>query len=410
MCNTTRLMILFTVNLYLATMATHASSGEVLRIPWDDAALANASHKMRTGDKIQFLEPDGRVTMTWTATKEFIAANQHEKAGDFGSAVPLIRELAKSGDYRAQARLAYYYDHALGVEPNPDQVFEWISRSAKQNYVIAIYGVGLTYLDGKGVQRDIKRSIELLTIAAKRGYTTAEYKLGQLARRGYTGSRKDGVTWLTIAAKKNHPDALAELGMMYRDGETVEKDEKHAYALFLRAHETGSTDGALLLGNLYFKGRGVEQDYAEAKRWYESAASRGNPTALTNLGRLYKDGLGVKKSAGDWRRLTESAARMGDVGAASILGYAFEKGDLVPIDHRTAAGWYLIGAQQNDAYCQHRLAQLLQHGAEGLERNPDEALNWEKRAAANGLPAAQRALADSQRTEIDKATSADRDK
>ena len=93
---------------------------------------------------------------------------------------------------------------------------KWYRKAMKQGFVAAQYNLGLCYINGDGVAKNINKGIELLTGAAKQGQGDAALALGNIYRFGigvelnFEMAKK----WYKEAVKLNAEgaeDALAEI-------------------------------------------------------------------------------------------------------------------------------------------------------------------------------------------------------
>lgn len=82
--------------------------------------------------------------------------------------------------------------------------FIWIQRAARQDLAIAQDRLGLMYLYGDGVPRDIPRALGWIRKAAERGAPAAQLQLGSLYSGGNCVARNYVMAyyWLAIAAKR----------------------------------------------------------------------------------------------------------------------------------------------------------------------------------------------------------------
>jgi uncharacterized protein len=130
---------------------------------------------------------------------------------------------------------------------------------------------------------------------AEKGYSHAQFSLGQLYRRGLGVPQdyKTAVKWFDLAAKQGNVTALAALGFMYGQGEGVPRNDKLAVKLTRLAAEGGNGSAQTNLGLMYGQGKGVPKDYETAVKWYRLAAEQGNAYAQFNLGYLTAYGEGV---------------------------------------------------------------------------------------------------------------------
>jgi uncharacterized protein len=80
------------------------------------------------------------------------------------------------------------------------------------------------------------------------------------------------LNWLKKAAEDDQAQAQWILGMNYRDGRFVERDEKMAFDLFLRAAKQSDVDSQVSVAQMYEDGDVVPRDYVKAVYWYKKAA------------------------------------------------------------------------------------------------------------------------------------------
>jgi hypothetical protein len=168
--------------------------------------------------------------------------------------------------------------------------------------------------------------------------------------------------WFIPSAKLGDPVAMFNLGALLIEGEKpADAHAQQASArAFMRAAATGYPRAQMKVGNAYYFGKGVDKNRTEARIWYERAANQNLSVAAYNLARMYANGLG---------------------------------GDL---DAQTAAKWYRRSIadpidRQLAAY--NNLAILLYHGAEGVERDEAEAVDFWTQAARAGVAQAAENLA-----------------
>jgi TPR repeat protein len=138
-------------------------------------------------------------------------------------------------------------------------------------------GLGILYVRGWGVKRDLDKALNLFHIAAKQGHRAAENNLGELYMAGL-GVPKDfhqAFQWCWRAAQKGDPDAQNNLGVMFAGGLGVEQDHAMAMYWFQKSAKQGNVQAQANVGHLYRTGDGVERDYVLAYAWYGIAAAGG---------------------------------------------------------------------------------------------------------------------------------------
>lgn len=107
----------------------------------------------------------------------------------------------------------------------------------------AIFRMANLYLHGKGVEKDVKKAIQL-----------------------YEKLADSSVAMI----------ALAEI---YEDSEGEYVDYKKAFELYMKAAKQNDADAMYRIGNLYEKGKGCEKKTMDAIKWYMKSAIRGNEDA-----------------------------------------------------------------------------------------------------------------------------------
>jgi TPR repeat protein len=92
-------------------------------------------------------------------------------AQDFGK----MSLLAWKGDSAAQNNIAVSFITGKGVDKNIDSAFYWFSESAEAGVAYAQYNLGLLYQQGRGTLRDDSRAEIWHLKAAKQGVADAQF-------------------------------------------------------------------------------------------------------------------------------------------------------------------------------------------------------------------------------------------
>ena len=137
-----------------------------------------------------------------------------------------------------------------------------LEELANQGNTKAQYQLGVLYLRGQEVDRNVFEAIRWFHMAAEKGHLKAQFSLG----RAYaTGKAVDeAVIWYTKAAEGGHPMAQNNLGRMYATGEGVQKDYVQAYKWWLLS--SGQGDRAAERNRRKLKKRLTPEQIAEAKK------------------------------------------------------------------------------------------------------------------------------------------------
>ncbi|HEY6983578.1 tetratricopeptide repeat protein [Reyranella sp.] len=302
------------------------------------------------------------------------------RAGDLAGAEAKLRKLAQN-NADAEAWLgAVLLDRGHGREG-----LQALQHALAAGSPEAAHQLGLVYAHGlAGIERDDARAAQLFERAATAGLYRAQLNLGILYLRGQ-GVPRDLVRargWLEKAATSNDPYALYALARALERGErAAQPDPVRAADLYRRAAEKGHPLAALRYGLALADGEGVKQDAAGAQRWLLAAQKDGVPEAALALGDLTARRLAprdkaanqkIMENAATWYRL---AADAGVPSAQFKLANAYTAGSGVGRDLVQAAAWYGRAARQGLPQAQLALGILLLGGAGGAAE-PVEGYKW----------------------------------
>jgi TPR repeat protein len=210
----------------------------------------------------------------------------------------------------------------LGVDIDPEMASEWYRRALPFRHPRAQMLMGLAYLSGDGVKRQVDEGLRLLSMAAEQGYADAEYELAEvLFQRAATHTQ--AVALFEAAANHGQVRAQFRLGQLCKAGEvgrlgsrasTAHRDTvphlKRAFEWFHKAAEQGDVDAWFEQGQMHAQGLGTVQDFEAAAECYQQAAEKGHAKAAFNLGFLFAHGQGVEQDdvrAYQWYRISELA-------------------------------------------------------------------------------------------------------
>ena len=102
------------------------------------------------------------------------------------------------------------------------------------------------------------------------------------------GNHKEAVRLYRIAAEKGSSLAQYRLGTRYFLGEGVNKSNEEAFKWWKRAAEQGNPDAQNNIGRMYAEGTGVKKDRQKALEWWQKAADNGSGHATHNIEMYYK--------------------------------------------------------------------------------------------------------------------------
>ena len=176
---------------------------------------------------------------------------------------------------------------------------------------IAQFNLGIRYLNGDGVTKDLVEAFKWFRKAADQGCAAAQSNLGgcYAAGSGVTKNLVEAVKWYRKSADQGYPHAQSVLGVCYDYGEGVTKDHVEAAKWFRKAADQGDAISQRNLGVCYYNGKGVAVNFAEAAKWHRKSANQGIADAENDLAICYFTGNGVSKDlveAAKWLNLASA--------------------------------------------------------------------------------------------------------
>jgi exopolysaccharide production negative regulator len=196
-----------------------------------------------------------------SATEAYRQGMKAFKAGHPAIAVPALEYAANRGVLGAQVRLARAYSSGRKVPQDDAKAFFYFGQIANQradispsspvaSYVAeAFVALGQYYLEGipsMPLPANPSNAADLFRHAASYfGNAEAQYRLACLYLDG-TGVEKNvrlAVNWLAIAAKKQHAASQAKLGEILWRGQEVRKRRAQGLALIMLAHKNAQAGG-----------------------------------------------------------------------------------------------------------------------------------------------------------------------
>ena len=284
--------------------------------------------------------------------------------GDNELALRHFLRLSNDGDPRAQYYLAYMMDSGLGMGKDVYGAANWYLKSAAQNYLPAMVYVGYIYSAGHGVTVDKKKAFD----------------------------------WYTRAAQMGDPVAQNNLAAMLRAGDPYAEDKKLAAQWFLQSAMQGNMRAQYNLANMYRTADGIGRNSAEAMKWYTYAANQGDMYAQYALGYMYygtaKD---LASKVGDAKQALDQIAKMPDAEKAKHADDIKSAQDIVDAntpeletDRQQALEWFRRSAEQGLTKAQMALARMYENGDGGPDKGMSDAFVWYMNAAESGSPEAMR--------------------
>ena len=291
-----------------------------------------------------------------------------------------LRQSAEAGNDDAAYNLGVIYLLGRRVPPDKAQARAWLIRAGKNGHTRAIYALGRMALDerdygsaascfqracddfpdarydlallqdqGLGVPKDPAKALENYKVAAEKGSSDAQYRLGVLFETGQGAFKQDPVKafeWYERAADQGHVEAQASLGRFLLNGTGGARDLDTAFEWLELAADNGSGKACVLLGDLYLEGKECPRDASAAREMYLQAARANRPEGYLRLGMMLQAGEGGPRDPEESVFCFAQAAEAGLAEAQYRLGLCHTKGLGVPVNDQTARCWFDRAARQ----------------------------------------------------------------
>lgn len=214
-----------------------------------------------------------------------IAETDSSKSPDIAT----LEKAAFSGDAQAKFELGRAYFHGRGVSKDVQKSVGLLRDAASQGNVEAMDASGYLYTVGEGVPKDEVLACEWFRKGAEAGFPKAQLHLGLMLRQGKTIelSNEESLKWIHSAADGGFPEAKAVLGRLYFLGDGLQtKDPAKAIPFLREAAAAGDPICENMMGVACRDNAGTEEDLAAAEEWFRKAAKQNNAKAQSNLAHL----------------------------------------------------------------------------------------------------------------------------
>ncbi len=208
---------------------------------------------------------------------------------------------------------------------DPALAMKWYFKAAALENADALERLGINYLLGKFVDKDVDEGLKCLRKSAEAGNVSAMMFLAHIYYNGceVPEDKHGALYWYRQAAEKNVEAAMVAIGRMLSLGEGTEQNFEEAMKWFLKAAKAGNSDGMASVGIMYYRGVGVAQNFKEAMKWLQKAAAEGDATSFELIGDMYSNGEGVPRNKNKATAWYQKAADLGNEDAKKKLKKGF---------------------------------------------------------------------------------------
>jgi len=229
-----------------------------------------------------------------------------------------------------------------------------IEKKAMKGDSDASYKIGVVYLEGKLILKNIRKGVDYITKSANQNNIYAKYKLGELYKNGIgleKNSLKSKILFEEVyssALEKENFDRNIQclLGNIYYEGNGVEKNIQKAIEYYKKSADVGNPEASYYLSKVYSS----QKKNTEQEQCLVIAAELGYIDAQYDLGVKYvgKVTKGVEKNIGQGLKWLKIASNNGDNRASYFLGDLFFNGKGVTEDKEMGFSYFVLSAKQGN--------------------------------------------------------------
>ncbi|RHZ70066.1 hypothetical protein Glove_275g54 [Diversispora epigaea] len=298
----------------------------------------------------------------------------------------LIRKFYKVNKEMGHIYLAKMYLDGIGIEKDLKKGFQIYSKVADEGSHIALNCMACCYENGHGVEKSKKKALKLYLKSAEKGNLVAQSNVGICCENGIGIAIDETKAFQCFkkSASAGNFNSMCNVGYSYECGIGVGEDEKEAFEWYLKAAEKGSPKTQYNVGNCYKHGCcGINRDEI-----YSKVADEGSHIALNCMACCYENGHGVEKSKKKALKLYLKSAEKGNLVAQSNVGICCENGIGIAIDETKAFQCFKKSASAGNFNSMCNVGYSYECGI-GVGEDEKEAFEWYLKAAEKGSPKTQ---------------------
>ncbi len=215
----------------------------------------------------------------------------------YDKALPLFKELTINNHPESMCFLGECYDFGRGVNKDIKRAVELYQSSADLGCARALNNIGACCQYGDGVEKNLAKAYDYYIKAAEQQYARAQLNLGWLYQdndflqkmsiqpKGDRGTFQfqQSEKWFRLAAKNGLADGYYGLGCLYDTQLDYNGDREKAYKLYEKSAEMGSLSGQAEMAFISF----CHGEMDNARAWFQKADINGNTENLLIRGFKY---------------------------------------------------------------------------------------------------------------------------
>jgi TPR repeat protein len=244
------------------------------------------------------------------------------KKDDPARALPILEKAADLGVREAMTEVGLCYLHGEGVSKDVTDAEWWFQKASDHGDPAGMLILGECYLSGKGVKQDNAKALKLIQDAADHRFGDAKNLLAKLYLYGGAGlsvNRPTALEYFRQAKDLKCPEAFYNLGMLAFTAKGPFATPARAASLFEGGAKLGHSLSMFYYGRCLDEGTGLPKSKSDAALWYEKAidplkkgAEGGDRAAMVCYAMAQDQGLGTDINPSEARRWYAKAATLGD--------------------------------------------------------------------------------------------------
>jgi len=233
-------------------------------------------------------------------------------------------------------------------------LYDSIETILLERGVFHIHNIAMMYLNCDVKNKSAIESNRLVRLAANKGYSLSENKMGMLYYCGCSECSvainfKEAMRWFKLSILQGCDKSQYMIGFMYYYGQGVMIDFKEAMKWFTLSARQGYSMAESFMGKMYLTGNGMRKDIKQSIELYKLSYKHGWSAASYDLGNMYYSGKYVVKSMKEAIKYYKLSAEKGHIESLVILGRIYKNGDgVVEIDLFEALKWYCMAWEEGN--------------------------------------------------------------
>lgn len=194
---------------------------------------------------------------------------------------------------------------------------------------------------------------------------------------------------LISAAESGDPVAQCKYGRRLLYGDGVSQDLIIGFEYLKMSSARGNSDAWVALGTCFKDGYGVKKDIKHAAYYYQKAANAGNPNGIELYGTFLDKGIGVKKNQKEALNQWEKLSKLNNATGLYMLGLYYKNGIEVKKNHVTAFKNFQAAANLDHYQACLEYGIYLENGKGTIEQDLNQALKMYEKAFNGGVQQAK---------------------